>query len=206
MGLQVRALLGTPDINTSMGKRTLIHDMPWQEIQSLYDAGMSQRDLQGKFRIAFKTFQKAKRLGLFVPRDLSSAGKIRATVKPNDYSVVRGQRPELVNYRADCSFKFNVFDFPDEFDIGLVEQHGWYKAKNRGNNLTGVSRDHIVSVRYGFDNGISPELISHPANCQLLQHGMNVSKGKNCDLTIEELFVKISNWNDKYNKVSGDVS
>ena len=99
-----------------------------------------------------------------------------------------------------------MFDFPNEFDIVLVEQHGWYKATNRGNNLTGVSRDHIVSVRYGFDNGIDPSIISHPANCQLLQHGTNVSKGKKCDLTIEELFVKISNWNDKYNKVSGDVS
>ena len=189
-----------------MGKRTLIHDMPWQEVQALYDAGMSQRDLQGKFRIAFKTFQKAKRFGLFVPRDLSSACKLRAALKPSDYTEVRSQRPELVNYRADCSFKFNVFDFPDEFDIVLVEQHGWYKATNRGNNLTGVSRDHVVSVRYGFDNGIDPSIISHPANCQLLQHGTNVSKGKKYDLTIEELFVKISNWNDKYNKVSGDVS
>lgn len=206
MGLQVRALPGSPNINTSMRKRILIDDMNWGEIQVLYDSGMSQRDLQEKFRIAFKTFQKAKKLGLFVPRDLSVACKLRASLKPIDYSAARSQRSDLVNYRADCSFKFNVYDFPDEFDVQLVEQFGWYKAKNRGNNLTGISRDHIVSVRYGFDNNIDPAIISHPANCQLLQHGTNVSKGKKCDLTIEELFVKISNWNDKYSKVSGDVS
>ncbi len=180
--------------------------MPWTEIQSLYDSGMSQRDIQGKFGLAFKTFQKAKRLGLFAPRDLSAACKVRASLKPSDYTEARKNRSELVNYRADCSFKFNVFDFPDEFDLTLVEQHGWYKATNRGNNLTGVSRDHIVSVRYGFDNRIAPSIIAHPANCQLLQHGTNVSKGKKCDLTIEELFVKISNWNAKYIRVSGDVS
>ena len=63
-------------------------------------------------------------------------------------SVSRAQRPALTNYRADCAFAFNLKDYPEEFDFSLVEQHGWYSAANRGNNLTGVSRDHMVSVRY----------------------------------------------------------
>jgi hypothetical protein len=115
------------------------------------------------------------------------------------YKELRASRPALLTYREDCSFKFNLADFPDEFDMSLVEQYGWYKAKNRGDNLTGISRDHIISVRYGFDNNIDPVTIAHPANCQLMQHGKNVSKGTRCDLTIEELFVKIRQWDYKYN-------
>jgi hypothetical protein len=90
--------------------------------------------------------------------------------------------------------------YPDEFDFDLIRTYGWYKAANRGNNLTGVSRDHIISVRYGFDNGISPEIISHPANCQLMQHGLNVSKSSGCGITLDELKVKIDAWDAKYGK------
>lgn len=111
----------------------------------------------------------------------------------------RKYRDPLINYRADCAFRFSLNDYPDEFDFNLIETYGWYKAKNRGNNLTGVSRDHIVSVRYGFDNNIDPKIIAHPANCQLLQHGKNVSKGKSCNLTLQELLEKIEQWNLKYN-------
>ena len=101
-------------------------------------------------------------------------------------------------YRKQCSFNFNLKDFPDEFNFSLIEEFGWYKAKNRGNNLNGISRDHIVSVKYGFENNIDPKIISHPANCQLLRHNDNVSKNSKCDLSLEELLLKIEQWNAKY--------
>jgi len=110
----------------------------------------------------------------------------------------RLKRSALKNYRADCAFKFNLADYPDEFDFMLIEQYGWYKAKNRGNNLQGVSRDHMVSVRYGFDNNIPAEHLSHPANCKLIRHGENVSKGKKNSISYEELLEKIKTWNRKY--------
>jgi hypothetical protein len=34
-------------------------------------------------------------------------------------------------------------------------------------NLGGVSRDHMIAVRDGFNLGIDPKLLSHPANCKL---------------------------------------
>lgn len=110
----------------------------------------------------------------------------------------RKNRPALINYRADCSFKFNLADYPDEFDFKLIESYGWYKPKNRGNNLTGISRDHAVSVRYGFDNNIPPEHLAHPANCILMQHGKNVSKGTSNSMTYEQLLIKIKSWDEKY--------
>ena len=82
--------------------------------------------------------------------------------------------------------------------LSLIEKYGWYSSKNNGDNADGVSRDHIVSVRYGFDNDISPDVISHPANCQLMQQVKNSSKNSKCGMTLEELKLKIEEWNKKY--------
>jgi hypothetical protein len=102
----------------------------------------------------------------------------------------------LKDYRRKCAFKFSLNEYPNEFDFTLIEQYGWYKPKNRGDNLYGVSRDHIVSVRYGYDNNIDPELISHPANCRLMLHSDNSKKHSKCDMTIDQLIEKIKIWND----------
>jgi len=106
--------------------------------------------------------------------------------------------PPLRRYRQLAAFRFNLSDYPEEFDFSLIEAHGWYKPANRGNNLSGVSRDHIVSVKFGYDNQIDPEVISHPANCQLIQHNDNVSKGKRSSLSISQLHQRILEWNKKY--------
>lgn len=117
----------------------------------------------------------------------------------NRNKLIRSQRPALINYRADCAFKFNLKNFPDEFDFSLIEKYGWYSAANRGNNLAGISRDHIISVKYGFDNNIDPAIISHPANCRLITHTENSSKNQKSLLTLNELLFKIDKWNKKYN-------
>lgn len=116
----------------------------------------------------------------------------------------KGKCSDLQIYRSSCAFKFNVYHYPDEFDLSLLEENGWYKPKNKGDNLTGVSRDHMISVRYGFDNNIDPEIISHPANCQLLIHGDNVSKGTSCDLTVFELNDRIVQWETRYGGAPGN--
>jgi len=106
--------------------------------------------------------------------------------------------PEKTAYRRRCQFKFSLKDFPDEFEFSLVEKHGWYKAANKGNNPGGISRDHMISISYGFEHGIDPKIISHPANCQLLQHTDNFRKNSKCSITLEDLLKKIDSWNLKY--------
>lgn len=101
-------------------------------------------------------------------------------------------------YKSQCKFKFNLSDYPDEFNFKLIEKYGWYSPTNKNNNLEGVSRDHIYSVREGFENKIDPSLISHPANCRLMVHNDNISKNKRSDITLKELKNKIINWNEKY--------
>lgn len=97
-------------------------------------------------------------------------------------------------YRPKCDFKFSLNEYPDRFNFDLIEKYGWYSPTNKNNNLDGVSRDHIYSVRDGFENGISPDIISHPANCQLLIHSKNNTKNKYSEITIEKLLEKIKKW------------
>jgi len=115
-------------------------------------------------------------------------------------SFRRKNMDEYQKYRLDANFKFNLADYPDEFDFTLVKEHGWYSPTNKNNNLGGVSRDHMFSVREGFEMGINPELISHPANCRLMIHTDNISKNKKSIITIEDLLDRIKKFEDKYMK------
>jgi len=110
----------------------------------------------------------------------------------------RKDMDEYQKYRLDTNFKFGLSDYPNEFDFSLIKEHGWYSPSNKNNNLTGVSRDHILSVREGFEMGIDPQIISHPANCRLMIHNENISKNKRSDITIEELLEKITIFESKY--------
>ena len=65
-------------------------------------------------------------------------------------------------------------------------------------NLGGVSRDHMLSVRDGFNKGINPKLLAHPANCRLMIHNENISKNKKSILTENELLIRIEEWDKKY--------
>lgn len=110
-------------------------------------------------------------------------------------------KDSLEYYRGLCKFDFQLSKYPEEFDFNLIEEYGFYKPKNRGNNLKGVSRDHIVSVKYGWINNIDPKIIKHPANCRLILQEENSSKGSQSSMTIEELVSKIEKWDKKYNGI-----
>jgi len=110
----------------------------------------------------------------------------------------RVDKDEYKSYKNDCNFKFNLSDYKEEFDFSLVEKYGWYSPTNKKNNLGGVSRDHMVSVREGFENKIDPKIISHPANCKLMIHNENVSKHKKSSISLEDLMEKIKKFENKY--------
>lgn len=112
----------------------------------------------------------------------------------------RKNMTEYQKYKADANFKFSLNDYPNEFNFDLIREYGWYSPTNKNNNLGGISRDHILSVREGFELGIDPFLLSHPANCRLMIHNENVSKHKRSDLTEEELKEKIKKFNKLYEK------
>lgn len=127
----------------------------------------------------------------------------RATSKKRFCSISCARKSCISNddyleYKRKCKFDFNVWDYPDDFDLSLIYKHGWYKPKNRGDNLGGVSRDHKISVRFGFDNEIDSKLIAHPANCKLMIHRDNISKNKKCSIVLEQLREDVKRWDDSH--------
>lgn len=55
----------------------------------------------------------------------------------------------------------------------------------------------MLSVKDGFERGIDPKIISHPANCRLMIHTDNISKNKK---SIKDLLDRIKKIEDKYMK------
>jgi len=113
---------------------------------------------------------------------------------------IKGNLKDLKTYRVACKFKFSLNDYPEEFDFTLIKEHGWYSPTNKNNNLTGVSRDHMFSVRNGFELGIDPNIIGHPANCRLMLHTDNSSKNKQNSISLEELIDRIKYFEKIYYK------
>lgn len=101
-------------------------------------------------------------------------------------------------YRRLSAFNFALNAYPDAFDFDLVEEFGWYSPSNRGGNLGGVSRDHLLSVMDGFTQRINPSILSHPANCALKTQQDNFAKRQKSDLDLNQLLVRIQTWNVKY--------
>ncbi len=189
--IALQALVG----DSSSPDSTMKNKYDWKFIQKQYDSGLSTRQVRQKYGIAIGSFDKAKKRGDFVPRTLKQSSEIRQKKYPKKKLQYDGT---FQTYKLNCRFCFNLRNFPDEFDFQLIKKYGWYKPSNRGNNLGGVSRDHMVSIKYGFLNTIDTKVISHPANCRLIIHNDNVSKGKKCFITIDQLNDRIRIWDQKY--------
>ena len=119
-------------------------------------------------------------------------------------------KPNLLMYRKRADFSFDVFKYPNEFDLHLILNLGWYSSngrhcKNKKVNHSGVSRDHMYSVSNGYKNNKDPEILAHPANCKIMVHngpnGNNSKNGKS-SLTWDELLVRVKEWNKKYDDLA----
>lgn len=86
-------------------------------------------------------------------------------------------------------FTFNIYDYPEMFDLALLKQFGWYSpgGKHTKWDINGLSRDHKVSVNESIRNGYDPFYISHPLNCDLIPHSLNNKKKTRSSMTYKEL-------------------
>lgn len=76
-----------------------------------------------------------------------------------------------------------------------------YKNSINPNNLervtngkNGFQLDHRYSIIEGFLNNVEPEIISHPCNLQMIEWSINRNKSKRCDIDLEQLKNKISEY------------
>ena len=100
-----------------------------------------------------------------------------------------------LTYRESCKFTFNIKNYPNEFNLALLNL-GMF---NPITNKQGVSKDHMLSISYGKKNKIDPQIMSHPANCRLMTQTENKTKQHHSSITLEELILRIDIWNKKYN-------
>ena len=105
------------------------------------------------------------------------------------------KNPKKEKYYSECEFKFSDELYSKILGYKLLKTYGIY---NTFTNRSGVSRDHRVSIIYGFNNNINPNLISHPANCEIITQSNNSSKREKCSITVEELKEQIKEWDIKY--------
>jgi ribosomal protein L31 len=106
-------------------------------------------------------------------------------------------------YTASCQFKFSISSFPEWYPTAsaLIQQHGWYSTPGSRfgkRNLNGISRDHLFSITDGWLNNIPPNVIRHPANCNLTPHKQNQRKHTKSSITLEELYKRIDDFNKLY--------
>lgn len=112
------------------------------------------------------------------------------------------ERVLIRKYRTACAFRFGLSNYPNDFDFEIIRKNGWYSAKNRGNNIGGISRDHLYSIMDGYKNNVEPKIMSHPANCQLLVHGENIRKFDKSSITLDELKERIVVWDKNHEEKS----
>lgn len=108
------------------------------------------------------------------------------------------------NNKDQYSFKFNVYDYPDLFDLSVLQSVGWvaFGGKRGGTkNINGISRDHKVSVSEAKQYNYDPYYISHMCNCELMQHAANIRKRCKSSISYRELI----NTVDEYDKKLGEL-
>lgn len=124
------------------------------------------------------------------PRLANQGQKYSQKVKSGQIKRFRQTDNLKIQYWNDCRFKFNVYDYPELFDISLLQELGWYHPVT---NTTGVSRDHRISISYGWKHKIDASYISHPYNCRLVTHKENNRKKISCDIDVRTLIENIEN-------------
>ncbi len=103
------------------------------------------------------------------------------------------------NLRMRYKFNFNVYHYPDLFDLDLLNEKGWYAPRGKSGkwNPNGLSRDHKVSVAEAIKNNYDSYYITHPMNCELMPHSENQKKHSDCSLSYSSLKQLVDEYDRK---------
>lgn len=132
-----------------------------------------------------KEYKTNKKQQIYCSRDCANKEQSKKTKDGKETFLI---------YKKQCAFKFSISKVITDEGLKLLKDNGWYKAKNHGDNMKGVSRDHMYSIKEGFKNRVDPYYISHPANCSIILQSKNASKRDKCCITKEELLCRIREW------------
>ena len=102
------------------------------------------------------------------------------------------------NNRNRYAFTFNVYHYPDLFNLSLIKIHGWYGPGGRSKkwNLNGISRDHKISVNEAIKNDYDPYYIKHMLNCELMLQTENNTKKTKSTISYSDLITAITEYDN----------
>jgi hypothetical protein len=107
--------------------------------------------------------------------------------------TMRGYKADGRNvYLRKCQFKFNPYALPSIPGYNLLLATG---INHPITNPSGVTIDHMLSVEYGWRNGVDPLIISHPANCQYMSVQDNSRKNTTSSISLLDLIHRIESNN-----------
>lgn len=127
--------------------------------------------------------------------------KMRKRYEELGYWIPLKNKKDIEIYYKESNWKQNMFNLiDDEKQLKLLKE---YRVFNATKNPNGVVRDHMYSRRSGFENGVFPEILRHPCNCQILTSRDNLMKKRQRyidgdHLTLDELFARIINYKKKW--------
>ena len=115
---------------------------------------------------------------------------------------------KITNKKAE-----NGFIIPRHLKTDILEKYYadvWYYTNKNYNTFYNIINpenlkrgiityhlDHKISILYGFLNDVSPEIIGHKCNLEMLYYKDNLRKRANCSITIDELTLKIKEFENK---------
>lgn len=121
--------------------------------------------------------------------------RFRKTMEELGYWIPEDDITDWMVYFKEANWVERMWGYCSDQGKELLSELGVFNS----NNTRGVVRGHIFSRRDGFEQGVFPEILRHPANCQIITHGDNVSKAQSNNKdgggqTPDELFEKILNY------------
>jgi len=124
--------------------------------------------------------------------------RIRILNEERGNYIKLSEKDEYLFYRGISNWNGLVLS-DDIIGIEKLKENTFYSKENRNKNT--LVRDHMYSRRCGYSDGVFPEILKHPANCQIISHSDNIKKSKSnwdCIITLDELIDRIINWKAVY--------
>jgi hypothetical protein len=117
--------------------------------------------------------------------------------KQSSYRTCDDCKKKLYRPIDNFRFKFNVYHYPDLFNLDELNSVGWYSQGGKSRkpyNPNGLARDHRVSASESLRNNYDHYYITHPINCELMSQRKNSSKHSKSSMTYEELIQKVNEY------------
>jgi hypothetical protein len=117
-----------------------------------------------------------------------NTGRWTKTEETDDYTLYR----RLANWKNQPITEHTV-------GIEKLKISPLYSKDHKDKNA--LVRDHMFSRRQGFKEKVFPEILRHPANCQLISQLDNFNKGKKTQdscMSLEDLIHRIEKWKLEY--------